>query len=229
MLKSSVAAPSERLAWPLLFPAVVNQDPNIAANPAGDSEGADAAMERYARGDNSAFAELYDALGPRLFGYLLRQTRNKARAEDLLQQTFLRMHCARGRYVRGARVVPWCFAIARRLLIDGVRRSGREVSLELREECGAPPPVSMGLQQDEALHSKEIGLATSRALSHLPEIYREAFQLIEEDGLSMAEAAEMLGITLSAAKLRAFRGRKAVRAELAAFLEGSYVSKFVAT
>ncbi len=77
---------------------------------------ATSAMDRYAQGDDAAFSELYDALAPRLYGYLLRQTRNNARAEDLTQQTFLQMHCARGRFVRGADVVPWAFAIARRLL-----------------------------------------------------------------------------------------------------------------
>src|SRR5262249_20161831 len=103
---------------------------------------ANSAMDRYAQGDEASFSELYDALAPRLYGYLLRQTRNDTRAEDLLQQTFLQIHCARGRFIPGADVVPWAFAIARRLLIDGVRRSGREVSLELCEKAGAPPPVS---------------------------------------------------------------------------------------
>src|SRR5258708_6663302 len=100
------------------------------------------AMDRYAQGDDAAFSELYDALAPRLYGYLLRQTRNNARAEDLVQQTFLQMHCARGRFLRGADVVPWAFAIARRLMIAGFRRPGREVSHQLRAEAGAPPPVS---------------------------------------------------------------------------------------
>src|SRR5258708_12316377 len=110
-------------------------------------------MDRYANGDDGAFGDLYDLLAPRLYGYLVRQTRNTARAEDLVQQTFLQMHCARGRFVPGADVVPWAFAIARRLLIDGVRRSGREVSLELREEAGAPPPLSPELLQDQMVHS----------------------------------------------------------------------------
>src|SRR5438309_4972649 len=129
---------------------------------------ANSAMDRYAQGDDAAFSELYDALAPRLYGYLLRQTRNNARAEDLVQQTFLQMHCARGRFVRGADVVPWAFAIARRLLIDGVRRSGREVSLERREEGGAPPPVSPAMQQDEVVHSKHLALCVERELARLP-------------------------------------------------------------
>lgn len=83
-------------------------------------------MERYACGDDAAFEKLYDAVAPRLFGYLLRQTRDRVRAEDLLQQTLLQMHRARGTFLSGAEVMPWAFAIARRLLIDHLRRDRRD-------------------------------------------------------------------------------------------------------
>jgi RNA polymerase sigma-70 factor, ECF subfamily len=182
---------------------------------------ATSAMDRYAQGDEAAFSELYDDLAPRLYGYLLRQTRNTARAEDLVQQTFLQMHCARGRFTRGADVVPWAFAIARRLLIDGVRRSGREVSLELREEAGAPPPVSPTLQQDEMVHAKYLAQSVERELARLPDSHREAFQLVKEEGLSIAEAAEVLGTTVSAVKLRAHRTYVALRAALGDAFERS--------
>jgi RNA polymerase sigma-70 factor (ECF subfamily) len=182
---------------------------------------ANSAMDRYAQGDDGAFSELYDGLAPRLYGYLLRQTRNNARAEDLVQQTFLQMHCARGRFSRGADVVPWAFAIARRLLIDGVRRSGREVSLELREEAGAPPPVSTALQQDEVVHSKQLAASIERELARLPDSHREAFELIKEEGLSLAEAADVLGTTVAAVKLRAHRTYQALREALGPAFERS--------
>src|SRR6266566_2911766 len=83
---------------------------------------ADGAMDRYASGDVEAFSVLYDLLAPRLYGFLLRQTRNASQAEDLVQQTLLQIHCARGRFIRGAPVTPWAFAIARRLLIDESRK-----------------------------------------------------------------------------------------------------------
>src|ERR1700722_4327177 len=88
---------------------------------------ADVAMERYAGGDDASFGLVYDALAPRLFRYLLRQTRQRARAEDLLQQTMLHIHRARASLIPGAEVTPWAFAIARRLLIDSLRRSSREL------------------------------------------------------------------------------------------------------
>src|SRR5258706_3960985 len=107
---------------------------------------ASAAMDGYAAGNDAAFGDVYDALAPRLYGYLLRQTRDPGRAEDLLQQTMLQIHAARGRFFRGAEVVPWAFAIARRLLIDSYRRRRREakfVSEGVPEAAAAPGPAGM--------------------------------------------------------------------------------------
>lgn len=87
---------------------------------------ASAAMERYAAGDDDVLPELYDLLAPRLASFLLRQTADAAHAEDLLEQTFLQMHCARRHFVEGSSVVPWAFAIARRLVIDDFRKRGRQ-------------------------------------------------------------------------------------------------------
>ena len=79
---------------------------------------ADRAMDRYACGDEAAFVELYDELAPRLHRFALRWTRSRSAAEDTVQQTLLQIHAARHRFVRGSAVVPWAYAIARRLLID---------------------------------------------------------------------------------------------------------------
>jgi RNA polymerase sigma-70 factor (ECF subfamily) len=84
---------------------------------------ASGAMDRYACGDDAAFGDLYEALAPCLLGFLVRLTGDTSAAEDLLQQTFLQMHDARGRFARGADVTPWAMAIARRLFIDSTRRS----------------------------------------------------------------------------------------------------------
>src|SRR4051794_38583840 len=82
------------------------------------NERANAAMDRYARGDDSAFADVFDAVGPRVHAYLMRQTGNPTVTDDLLQQTLLQMHRRRGTYAAGFPVLPWAFAIARRLYID---------------------------------------------------------------------------------------------------------------
>src|SRR5262245_61205531 len=99
----------------------------FGTNPGVDD--ADAAMERYANGDNAAFAELYDAIAPRLVGFLRKATRDGVATEDLMQQTFLQIHRARGSFIPGAPVMPWALAIAKRLMIDGARRQRVELSL----------------------------------------------------------------------------------------------------
>lgn len=79
-------------------------------------ENVDEAMSRYAQGDATAFDAVYDAVAPQLARSLRRRVRDEARLEDIIQQTFLQMHHARGNFVIGAQVMPWAFAIARRLV-----------------------------------------------------------------------------------------------------------------
>src|ERR1700754_4485488 len=82
-------------------------------------------MQRSCDGDAGAFRELYALVAPRLLGYLLKMTRERALADDLLQQTFLKVHRARGAYVRGADPLPWIYSIAHRTFIDEARKVKR--------------------------------------------------------------------------------------------------------
>ncbi len=178
-------------------------------------------MERYAAGDDAAFGEVYDALAPRLYGYLLRQTRSRDRAEDLVQQTLLHMHRARGRFLPGAEVTPWAFAIARRLLIDSLRRGRREVlSATADDEGSAHEPASPEAPADALLEAQDLADRIRKELARLPEGQRVAFELVKQEGLSMAEAAQTLGTSVTAVKLRAHRAYEALRAAL-----GEAVSK----
>jgi RNA polymerase sigma-70 factor (ECF subfamily) len=177
----------------------------------------DAAMDRYARGDESAFAALYDGLAPRLYGYLLRQTRDRARAEDLVQQTFFQIVRARGSFEPQAAVLPWAFAIARRLHIDSVRRGKREVlaGLDVDPPSGRPGARSDAAagpeRPDDVAQARRTAARLQEELAKLPETQRVAFELLKQDGLSVAEAAQVLGTTVSAVKLRAHRAYQALR------------------
>ena len=71
-------------------------------------------MEQYVAGSASAFNQLYHRTAPQLFGYLVRLSQDRNKAEDLLQVTFAKVHRARQSYLRGASVLPWMLAIARR-------------------------------------------------------------------------------------------------------------------
>jgi RNA polymerase sigma-70 factor (ECF subfamily) len=168
-------------------------------------------MTRYASGDEAAFAVVYDEVSPRLYGFLVRQTRDVARAEDVLQQTFLQIHRARGTFVPGAEVLPWAFAIARRLLVDSYRRGPREVLTDgdERDERAAADP-----RADDLVQAQELAARIQRELARLPEAQRVAFELVKQEGLSLAEAAAVLGTTVAAVKLRAHRAYEALRAVL---------------
>jgi RNA polymerase sigma-70 factor, ECF subfamily len=174
----------------------------------------DAAMDRYARGEDDAFAEVYDRLAPRLFRFVLRSTRDRAKAEDIVQQTMLQMHRARGRFAPGAEVVPWAFAIARRLVIDQHRRGGREVLAVQGDDSGAELLAALDAPADQVAIAKELAVRLSAELDRLPENQRIAFELIKQEGLSVAQAAEVLGTTVAAVKLRAHRAYEALRAAL---------------
>lgn len=172
-------------------------------------------MDRYAAGDDAAFAEVYDRLAPRLFGFLLRQTRDRARAEDVVQQTMLRIHKARGRFLPGAEVMPWAFAIARRLLVDSFRRGTREVLAASDDDDSNDLLVALDAGADEIAIAKETAAKLDAELRRLPENQRVAFELIKQEGLSVAEAAQVLGTTVAAVKLRAHRAYEALREVLA--------------
>jgi RNA polymerase sigma-70 factor (ECF subfamily) len=175
------------------------------------SELARSAMTRYAAGDNSAFSALYDLLAPKLYGYLLRQTGDPARAEDLLQQTMLQLHRVRARFQPEAAVTPWAFAIARRILIDNHRGVRREA---VRDEAHTAEEPVTNVATDDVLHTKRVARVIERELARLPEAQRTAFELMQRDGLSLREVAQVMGTTENAIKLRAHRARTALRAAI---------------
>lgn len=173
---------------------------------------ADAAMDRYARGDDQAFGEVYDAVAPRLHAFLLRQTRSRALADDLLQQTLLLMHRHRGSYASGMPVMPWALAIARRLYIDEFRKRRTDALWSARSVADEDRVLS--IFADDELASRETAERVRSVLAKLPETQRVAFDLLRIEGLSHDQAAQVLGTTVSAVKLRAFRAYSAIRAVL---------------
>jgi len=182
-----------------------------AAASGGVSEGASRAMDRYSAGDDRAFADVYCFLAPRLLSSLSRRTRDRVRAEDLLQRTFMHIHRSRETFIPGSDVLRWAYSISRRLTIDELRRQSRDPV-----EHAAPEPdscSSMGLADGE-LAARETAARLQRALRSLPETQRKAFELVRLDGLSHDQAAAVLGITVCAVKLRAHRAYEALRSAL---------------
>lgn len=179
-------------------------------------DAADAAMDRYACGADEAFGTLYDLIAPRLHAFLVRRARDAGSAEDIVQQTFLQMHVARQHFTPGAPVMPWAFSIARRLLIDSFRRRRHEENASpITAEVEDRPPPSSSVEKVDALVGKRLlARQVAEELSRLPEANRTAFELVRYDGLSMNEAAQALGTSVSAVKTRAFRTYESLRERL---------------
>jgi RNA polymerase sigma-70 factor, ECF subfamily len=172
-------------------------------------------MAQYCDGDANAFRALYALVAPRLLGYLVKMARERAVAEDLLQLTFLKLHRARGAYVRGADPLPWIYSIAHRTFLDEARRTKRAVVRvgegdELPEQR-ADLRGETDDRRDDPRADPELVRAALDALAQLPAQQREAVVLTKLEGKSVAEAAEIAGASAGAMKVRAHRGYEALR------------------
>ncbi len=172
-------------------------------------------MERYIDGDAGAFRQLYALVAPRLLGYLTKLARDRSVAEDLVQQTFLKLHRARTAYVRGADPVPWLFAIGHRTFIDHARKDKRAIvrtaDPEHTPEIQADLDGTTDDRRDHAGVDADQLRAALDALAQLPTQQREAVVLTKLDGKSVSEAAEIAGTTVGAMKVRAHRGYETLR------------------
>src|SRR5512147_2707598 len=139
-------------------------------------------MQRYCDGDAGAFRELYAHVAPRLLGYLVKMTRERALADDLLQQTFMKVHRARAAYVRGADPLPWIYAIAHRTFLDEARRQKRAIVKVDKE--GEVPDIPAEVPEPKV--DAELARAALAALEDLPAQQREAVILTKLDGRSIA-------------------------------------------
>ncbi len=181
-------------------------------------------MNRYCDGDAGAFRELYSLMAPRLVAYLQRMCGERATAEDLVQQTFLKVHGARSAYVRDADPVPWMFAIARRTFLDEARRRKR-ARVQDSGGDGRLPEVAAAMDGSPLAEARpatdpDLVHAALDALSRLPPAQREALILTKMSGKSLAEAAAITGATAGAMKLRVHRAYVALRRALAALGAG---------
>jgi RNA polymerase sigma-70 factor (ECF subfamily) len=183
------------------------------AAPAGIATGdLDAVMERCATGDDRALDELYRRGAQRVRGFLIRLSGDSALADDLTQETFVRIHRARGNFVAGAAALPWMFAIARNAFLDHARRE--QVRRSSSARVASPREAAKDTQGDELLSGREMLDVVRETLERLPMLQRDAFVLIRFEGLSVSEAAQVLGATEAAVKVRAFRAYEALREAL---------------
>jgi RNA polymerase sigma-70 factor (ECF subfamily) len=187
--------------------------PESPPPPVGDS--ANEAMERYADGDASAFPALYDAIAPRIERLVRRRTRDLSRIDDIVQQTFERIHRARGSFIRGADVVSWAFAIARNLCVDFGTQGWR--AQEVEGDSGTDPlseAVAEVIDAERVAVARDTLARLITAFRRLPLKQQLALELVRVEGFSMGAAAENLGVTLPTVKMAVFRGAAALRAAI---------------
>ena len=199
--------------------------PTSERPPGPDNRVANEAMNRYADGDASAFPILYDAIAPRIEGLVKRRTRDPSRIDDIVQQTFERIHRARGTFIRGSDVLSWAFKIARNLCLDLGAQGWRERPAGGQHgedgDAGADPiaeAVAEVVDAERIATARETLGRLVRAFRALPEPQQLALELVRVEGFSMAVAAENLGVTLPSLKMSVFRGAAALRD---AVLEGA--------
>src|SRR5262249_48212686 len=136
-------------------------------------------MGRYCDGDAKAFHRLYALLAPKILAYLVGLTSDRALGEDLLQQTFLKLHKARATYVRGANPVPWVYTIAHRTCLDELRkRKATHVRLTGDGELPSEPRATLSGAAEHAATDDGAPARISLAdLEGLPQNQKEALIL----------------------------------------------------
>ncbi len=155
-------------------------------------------------------AEVYASLGQSLRGFIRSRVSDRHAADDLLQETFLRIQKQLHTLEDSERLGAWVFQIARNLINDHYRSLSRSA-----ETSAAVEPLMSG-EVERANLNKEVVEWLPRFVDGLPETYRRAVRLYELEGLSQKAVAAELGLSLSGAKSRIQRGREALRKALLA-------------
>jgi RNA polymerase sigma-70 factor (ECF subfamily) len=173
-------------------------------------------VHRLQRGDPRAFEEFVIAYQHRVFGVALRMLDNRAEAEEIAQETFLRAHRALADFRGDAKLSTWLYAIASRLCLNRLASSDRRRPREGEETL-------LRLASDDAgaaarLERSELEQALAAAIEALPEERRMVVVLRDVQGLSYEEIAATLGLEPGTVRSRLHRARMDLKAKLERFL-----------
>jgi RNA polymerase sigma-70 factor, ECF subfamily len=161
-------------------------------------------MAAYQAGDFAAARSLIERLSPQLHRFFDAQSKNPADADDLLQEAWLRIHRARHTYRREKPVLPWVYAIARRVRVDHYRRRVRTTTHEQRweqldDETFTSPADAPRTEDLEAL------------LAPLSESQREVLQMLKVAGMSLEEVARATSCSVGSVKQKVHRAYEKLR------------------
>lgn len=160
-------------------------------------------MMLYQQGDRTAVTVLVESLSPQLYRFFASQLGSRTDAEDMLQDTWLRIHRVRHTYRSGEPLLPWVYAIARRVRVDHYRKrqgiASRETPADMLPELAAPKKEPNRLLSFEEL------------VASLPESQREVLVMLKVNDLSIEEVARAMSSTVGAVKQKAHRAYERLR------------------
>ena len=169
-----------------------------------DRESELALVSRLRAGDAEAFDVVYDQFNARLFNFLARLSRQRDVAEDLLEETWLRLVAQARRLRPDTRLAPWLFTVARNLYASYCRSRLLDYEMAALQLWPSQPAEPSPF---EAAAAGELQQRVEVALASLPGIYREALLLVALEGMTPAEAATVCGVTPETMRQRLSRAR----------------------
>ena len=172
-------------------------------------------------GETQLFHELIRPYERRVYAMALSFLRNEADAEDVAQEAFLKAFRSLASFRGDAKFGTWLVSITLNEARSRIRRRDAIKMESLDEPQDDQGHSSPALLRDwkeipsEALERKEVRSLLQKAITSLPQIYREVFQLRDIEQLSVNEAAQAFGITVSSVKVRLHRARMMLQKNLA--------------
>lgn len=177
-------------------------------------------MAAYQAGNQAAFGELFARHGGSVYGFLARRLPDRALAEDLYQEAFLRVHRARHTYDASRPFRAWLFGIVHNLVIDALRDAGRAPRTQALDEGGDAArgiaTASPGGSPERQASAREAARALDAALRSLSPDEATVLLLARLEGLPYDDIAQIVGRTPAATKQLAYRALQRVRAGMAA-------------
>ncbi len=199
------------------------------------AESDDELMQRFQKGDEDAFNSIVRRHHKPLVNFIARFIGDRDNAEDLAQDTFIRMFKAANRYKPGrAQFKTWMYFIAKNLCKNEIRNRGRRDRYRIDNvitseqisggnedqiDLIATAPAKAALQPEVAIERKELRGATNKAISELPEKYRFPLILRDIQGLSYEEISKILELPNGTTKSRINRARLMLKDKLKSFME----------